>query len=402
MEEKREWNRWNGLPRAEALEAHLAEMAAGGWQLAQAGPRLRYARSAPRAAAYAVTCPPGKRERDAADTPEAWEAAGWTPVCDHGVLRIYTADLPAPPRPDGTPRARLTMVRRTMEMNNIGGIAMLVFLLAVLAAMVWTAVQKPLEFLSSLPSLLILLVWIAILAVVLLVAIPDLRWLRRAREAVDGGAPCPPLPRRRWQDAVLLVLALALAALFLAWAIEEADYFNLLLFAVIFLCQVGGRLLQRFGGTEAFLIFAVAILIVAVPVSSALPQGRDARVLPDQLPLTLADVSLPAGGNAMAVTSASPLLSYGRYRNSGGGASLEYEVCRFSLPALRALCIRALTDNGWDWQPADGPAVRTAAVEHAYGYVLADDDTVAVLYTGVETPLDDGQLAAAAAALGIS
>ena len=405
MEQKREWNHWNGLPRAEALEAHLAEMAAGGWQLAQAGPRLRYARSAPRAAAYAVTCPPGKRERDAADTPEAWEAAGWTPVCDHGVLRIYTADLPAPPRPDGTPHARLTMVRRTMELNGVWRIAALPFMAVVLLFLMMTAAEEPLETLSSLPALLEPPVWAVITVLLAVTIFRETRWLRRARKAVRDGQPCPPVLSQRRLLAAMLALIAAMTLLRVIHSIQAGDtpwvfYLVCLVLLALVRPQWGADMSPQEWGVRGLAVVVLVILSVAAIAWRPLNPHETS---PDQLPLGLQDVGLPGAPTmASAEVTASPLLSYGRYWVTSTSSSLQYEVCRTPLPSLGAFCTRTLMDDRRSWRPGSGPADWVAETEHVCYYLLADGDTVALLYTGVETPLDDGQLAAAAAALGIS
>lgn len=400
MGQTRMWNRWRGWDRAADLEARLSALAAAGKRLDSAGLLLCFTDDAPRQAVFAVTCPPLRREADAADRPEAWAAAGWEPVCPMGSRMIYARSGPDAVRPDAAPAARLAMLQRAAAFRGLGGWAWLAFLAAVLGLLVWSGLRDPVAVLSSVPALLQGPVWLAVTVLVAVCKARDGRWRRRAAAAVAAGRDCPPLPRQQGLMTAALVLTIVMAVLLVLQrardvGLPQAVYLVCLFLVILIAPSRGGPAKHRAARWAGVALLAAAALSTVwwpAPAPEAVPAER--------LAVSAADVGLPdIGPRTWQERRASPLLTWETGGQSGPAAYFRYELCRCAVPALEPVCRRQLAEGG-SWQPvSDG--VWLWETPWGRSYLLAGGGAAAVVTTNAEPPLDGGQLEAAAAALGI-
>lgn len=408
---RRYCRRRGSLRAPEEIETWLSRMAAEGWRLERTGLLWRFGPAAPAQLRFAVTCPAGATATGllpadaAADSAKRWEQDGWRRAADWSHLQIFATDRADAPRPDDDPRERLGVCRRLLLPGCFLAALDAVLLLIALGALAVMFAREPLLLLRWGWQLLMVAALLAAMTVGAVIGLRDLLWLRRARRRVDGGGPCPPMPRSRGLSWALMALAaLGLLSLALSYALDSrGDEFNAwpTLLLVLFLMAVAAVLRRLRVEPETFrAVYGAAAVVALIVVLAVTPRVTTVPSVPrERLPLTMSDLGLPNGDDyCLEDWTRSPLLVWREYTQRNGDRSLWYEVWQPRTSWFRSLC-RGQLLRQQDWEPAGSVADRPlyrCSDGFLHGYLL-DGPQLALLWT--DEPLTDEQLTVAAETL---
>ena len=332
------------------IERFLTNQAAKGWHLEKAGTLLwKFRRGEPKNVRYEVTYSPAasafnsrptEAEEDLADL---CAQAGWIRVTTAAQLQVFRNE-----DPDATPletdeNQRLQNIRRTMTKHFFPPYLLMIFLYLFQFYMHGrNLLQWPSRTLSSglTVSTLVMLPMVSVLYLILI--LDSLRWLRKARRAVDAGEPLPANRFYRWFRWVALAgLAVYLGSLFAMAGMTFAC--GVLLVSAAAIACVGGcmslckqlnaprwvNILVPAGVTTLVMMLLLSLFIMRMDtfaLHEELPQAED-------LPLMLSDLGeFDSTERTILEESSSPLSSYGRYWDESGEERISYTIVDVKCP----------------------------------------------------------------------
>lgn len=244
----------------QGVEAHLANMAARGWRLEKAGPRVwTYRRAEPARVRYAVTYIPDSSQFNPGPTEgqrnlaELCAAAGWEKVCDWYQMQIFVSSLEDPVPLENDESLRLEVIDHSMRRNFLPGNAVLLLLSLVMAALwIKTMVTDPIRLFLSNAYLFAGVLWILTAAAELMSLGSYWLWYRRSSRSVSKGEGCAAVRRiPRWASRAAFGLLAAYCVIYLLSELLTGNPRTLGFLAVYFaLFALLGILVRR---TTAFL-----------------------------------------------------------------------------------------------------------------------------------------------------
>lgn len=401
----------------QGIEQHLNAMAARGWRLEKAGPRIwTYRRAEPGNAHYAVTYIPDSSQFNPGPTEgqqsleELCAAAGWEKVCDWYQMQIFVSESEEPVPLENDEALRLEVIHRSMKRNFLPGNTVFLLVSLVMAALwIKTMATDPIRLFLSNAYLFAGPLWI--LAVVAeAVSLGNYRlWYRKSSRAVSEGGACAAVGRiPRWTNrAGLMLLGIYCAAYILAECLTAnprtlgflAVYFAL--FALLGVLVRGTTVLLRRKGVSWGKNVA-GTLAVDIVLAFALVGGLtflairhdwfshggatytidhlEWDVEPMEIPLTVSDLTGREYRHILRrfYQSGSILLTRREYRervqNKGdkGFASISYEVTETGNGWLYRKAVEDLTQpeiaSPWDieWKAEEPAAWGAEAVYRRY------------------------------------
>ena len=220
---KRRGNRFE-LYDYQGVESHLESMAAKGWRLERAGPRIwTYRRAKPAKIRYAVTYIPDSSQFNPGPTEsqkslaDLCAAAGWEKVCDWYQMQIFVSELEDPVPLENDEALRLQVIHRSMKRNFLPGNTFLLLLSLVMAALwVKTLAEDPIRLFLSNAYLFAGVLWVLAPAAELVSLGNYWLWYRRSSRSVSGGGTCAAMGRLpQWINRAAMVLLGLLCAAYL-------------------------------------------------------------------------------------------------------------------------------------------------------------------------------------------
>lgn len=375
------------------LARHMERRAAQGWMLERFGKQsVVYRRTEPKRLRFAVTYFPAASQFDPHPSEQQerfWDlcaAAGWHLAASSAQMQIFYTEAPDPIPLETDPAVELETLHRALKRSFLGPYRVLLLLCLVqLALLVWQIVQSPIDVLSNAVRLLS---GVSFLPLLLLTGVELARygrWRRRARQAVEAGAPLPEL--RSARTLTLLVLGLIGLELVLMLAVYSTSRGMLLLllgcflsFGLVFLLiHAAQQLLKRRHVPRAVnlavtvvlalvLYFALMAALTAFtlkqgsgwltghsPVETYEAHGMTWQVHHDDIPLRIEDLTglVSEDWSTTAEASRSPLLTYREYEQRArldaaeDLPDLSYEIVEVHVPALYDLCKQDLLAQYW-------------------------------------------------------
>lgn len=397
------------LTEPEAIEAHLAKMAAKGWQLDRLGGMLwRYAAAPPQALRYAVVYSAGDTSvfdgepTDAQLEYQAYcEAAGWRCAAGLAYFQIFCTDQPDAPPLETDETVKLTSLRRMVLRKYLP--PQLIFLLVwtvYLALLIPVFRSRPFDFLRSHMTLVFLLgyplLFLNTLAVILRCAL----WYVRSRRAVAAGGSCLRQSgrfQRAQQAGLCVLLALVLAALIADFCTGDpgtrAEGLYILIYVAVLMSvkNLVPLFLRRrdCDRTASRTVYAVAAVAAALVLAFSRPDRLEYnRVDRAQLPLSTQDLGWPQGEYIPYIRldySRTPLLDF-LQGSDWAEQDLTYRRYRSPWPYLLGAIAESLHDvPAWTQLPPD-PAWRGGEVWYRDGFEGAA--VYCAAYPGVVLYLD--------------
>jgi len=332
------------------IEQKLTRLASQGWHLEKAGSfawKLR--RGEPKAVRYAVTDAPtasafNSRPTEAEeDLTDLCAQAGWVRVANVAQIHVYRNEDPNATPLETDDNERLKNIRRTMKKHFFPAEALLIGIFLMQFFMHFnTLTRYPGRTFSS-PMMICTLAMCLFVALVHgILTLDGILWLRRARRAVDAGAPIP--EKRfyrtfRWVIWVFLIgyllcLLWSVGMGFLAWVLLTSGAVLLTTLGGIAVCKRlnAPRWVNMVvpAGSSA-LVFAVLVPLLIFSLDTSL----DGELLPaDDLPVTLTQLNGETGTERMILEENCTFLSsYGRYWDTGD-SRLSYTIVDVKCPLL--------------------------------------------------------------------
>lgn len=381
------------------IARHMEQRAAQGWMLDKLGTwSCRYRRTEPKRLRFAVTYFPAASQFDPQPSQQQesfWDlcaAAGWRLAAGSAQMQVFYSEDPDPILLETDPAVELDTLHRALKRSFLGPYrVLLVLCLMQLALLVWQIVQSPIDVLSDAVRLVS---GVSFLPLLLLTGVELTRydrWRRRARQAVEAGAPLPEL--RSARKLTLLVLGLVGLELVLMLAVYSTSRGMLLLllgcflsFGLVFLLIHGTQQLLKRGNAPKAVNLAVTIVLALVlyfalmagltaftlkqgsgwltgrsPAETYEAYGMTWQVHHDPIPLRVEELTdlVSDDWSTTAQISRSLLLTHREYEQrarldaAGDLPDLSYEIVEVHVPALYGLCRQDFLTKYWYNNPEE-------------------------------------------------
>lgn len=381
------------------LARHMERRAAQGWMLERFGKQsVVYRRTEPKQLRFAVTYFPAASQFDPQPSQQQesfWDlcaAAGWQLAASSAQMQIFYSEDPDPIPLETDPAVELDTLHRAMKRSLLFPYwVLLVLSLMQLVLLVWQIVQSPIDTLSSATRLVSGISYLPLLLLTGVELARYGRWRRRARQAVEAGAPLPDL--RSARTLTLLVLGLVGLELVLMLAVYSTSRGMLLLllgcflsFGLVFLLIHGAQqLLKRRNAPKAVNLTATIVLALVLyfalmagltaltlkqgsswltnrsPAETYEAYGMTWQVHHDDIPLRVEDLTglVSNDWSTTARSSRSPLLTHREYEQQArldtteDLPNLSYEIVEVHMPALYGLCRQDFLTKYWYNNPEE-------------------------------------------------
>lgn len=333
------------------LQNHLTGMAAKGWHLEKLVGMYfwKFRRGEPKrvryeviysSAASAFNSRPTASEEGLADL---CAGAGWVRVAALAQMQVYRNEDPdAVPR-ETDDRQKLANIRRTMKRHFIPQQLLMILLFTLQFCMHGgTVLRHPARTLAA-PLMVVTLSMLLIVSLLFAILLLDnLRWLCKARRAVDAGLPIPGNGfYRRFRFFLWIWVALYLGCLFWMSGLNYAG--AILGISAIVLVSASGciSLCKRLNAPKwvNMVVPAVVTSVLMIYLLTLFAIGMDRislskeRPHPESLPLMLSDLAdFENAEHTILEETASPLASYGRFWDESGENRLSYTIIDIRCP----------------------------------------------------------------------
>ena len=344
------------------IQRHLTEMAAKGWRLERitAFGVWHYRRSEPADVRYEVTYAPSASAYNSRPTAQE-EAlsdlcaeAGWERVATLAQLHIYCNEDPSAIPIETDELTRIATLRKAMNRHFVPSYLLLAALFAVQLFMhLWNVSRWPITTLAS--NLMIgnlILLPITILSYLGMIA-GYLFWVHKAKEAAQNGQPIPEsVFYRRFRWFLWVVIVAYLSLLLLSTGLEIAAVILAIGGTTVGLTGITMNITKAAGAPKWVNILApfVVTFIGLMLLTPLLFNFLDSASLnaepehPESLPLMLTQLTeVTDSEHTILEESASPIASYGRYRDQQEGIesdlSLSYTIIDTEFDFAWELCL---------------------------------------------------------------
>lgn len=403
---------------------HLEEMAQKGWLLEKMDVWYwQYRRIEPQKLHFAVTYFPKATQFSPAPA-EGLETfrdfcaeAGWKAAADSAQVQIFYNEQPNPIPIETDVEADFENIHRSMQKSFLGSYwALLVLCLFEVVFHVWRLLDDPVEMLSSAAQLNAVFGFLPLAILVVTELIRYYRWRKRARAAIETGAPLPELRSARKLGLLIILLAAVEFVLLLTTSLASSAgmaatvifmIMMVYMFLMIWLSNGIRRCMQKlhfkawlnrlvtFGMIILMTVGMMAGIVLLVfhtdwfdeskPAETYEHNGWTFKVYHDELPLTIEDL-VPDDYDRWSTElrrESSPLLTHldasQRSRlGDGDHPDLDYEVVIVKVPLFYDLCKNDFIDwlerqnhempeEHWDvYEPVDGAPWGAAEVYQRY------------------------------------
>ncbi len=325
------------------IQKLLRDQAAQGWHLEKVGGILwKFRRGEPKhvryeiiytAAASAYNSRPTEAEEELADL---CAQAGWKLAASFAQVQVYRNEDPNATPLETDEVQKFENLLRNMKKHYIPNQFWLIVLYAVQLLMYGSStLRDPAAMLSSSMVVLILMACAGLVVEYGFLLISNLLWLRRAGRAVDAGQTIPPngiYRKFRW----VMWSSTALFFLYLLFLVKPAFGLSVLIisavlgFSALWTLAITKRCnAPKWVNMLAPMVVALVVILASRPILSPILFPAQP---PQELPLSLSQLTGASGDRLTIGVDSSPLVSYGRYYDFGEIDEIQYTLVDIHCP----------------------------------------------------------------------